>query len=515
MTVALAQLEAIVDASGVADAIETAMPTGGRPRQLPVRSLLVGVLLALADDRPGHITRVHKALVCLPEADRIRLGVVASSRRGPHLLTYRQTERTFNTMISTMDPTPVPSFAGVDESDRPSHLEATRAGVDADPRQARLVAFCDALVEASVPVARKADSTSFAVDWTDHASWARPSGPDALAVDADASWGHRNTNTPGTKDGLFFGYYAQATTTVADEEGPPVPELVRRVSLHAPNVDPPTVMAITLERMHHTGIVVGDVLADSGYAHRVAERWANPLRRIGARLVQDLHPHDRGPKGSHDGAILANGNLWCPATPAPLLGLGPLARGATADQAAAHDRQSEELARYKLGRITADDADGYHRVACPAAAGKLRCPLKTDSMALGFERPEILTPPAGEPPRCCAQASLTVPPSVNAKTRQKHDYPSPAHRRSYARRSGAERSFATMKDPATTDTRRGWCRLLGRTKNLVVLACATVVRNLRVLASFERRQADDARRASAGRPPRSRVRRRSEADPPG
>ena len=29
----------------------------------------------------------------------------------------------------------------------------------------------------------------------------------------------------------------------------------------------------------------------------------------GAQLVQDLHPHDRGPKGTHDGAIIANGNL--------------------------------------------------------------------------------------------------------------------------------------------------------------------------------------------------------------
>ena len=40
---------------------------------------------------------------------------------------------------------------------------------------------------------------------------------------------------------------------------------------------------------------------------------------------------------------------------------------------------------------------------------------------------------------------------------QKHDYPSAAHRRSYARRTGAERGFATAKDPATNDIARGWC----------------------------------------------------------
>jgi len=74
--------------------------------------------------------------------------------------------------------------------------------------------------------------------------------------------------------------------------------------------------------------------------------------------VQDLHPHDRGPRGTHHGAIIANGNLYCPAIP-------------------------------------------------------------------------------------------------------RNDYPSAAWRRSYARRTGAERGFATVKDPATSDISRGWCHLMG------------------------------------------------------
>ena len=82
------------------------------------------------------------------------------------------------------------------------------------------------------------------------------------------------------------------------------------------------------------------------------------------------------------------------------------------------------------------------------------------SMRLDRGRPEILTPPE-HPPACCTQQTITVPPEVAAKTRQKHDYPSPAHRRSYARRTGAERTFSTIKDPATTNIARGWCRLTG------------------------------------------------------
>jgi hypothetical protein len=140
--------------------------------------------------------------------------------------------------------------------------------------------------------------------------------------------------------------------------------------------------------------------------------------------------------------------------PKTLLQLGPLPRDTTPENITAHDQQAAELARHKLGRITADDTDGYHRIMCPAALGKVRCPHRPSSMTLDRGRPEILTPP-GHPPACCTQQTITIPPAVAAKTRQKHDYPSPAHRRAYARRTSSERTFSTTKDPASNDTAAG------------------------------------------------------------
>ena len=70
-------------------------PPGARPRQLSVRALLAGMCLTQADGRPAHLTRVHQALTSLPEDDQVRLGIIAGWKRGPHQLTYRQTERTF------------------------------------------------------------------------------------------------------------------------------------------------------------------------------------------------------------------------------------------------------------------------------------------------------------------------------------------------------------------------------------------------------------------------------------
>ncbi|HLQ53445.1 MAG TPA: hypothetical protein VK162_04125 [Streptosporangiaceae bacterium] len=128
-------------------------------------------------------------------------------------------------------------------------------------------------------------------------------------------------------------------------------------------------------------------------------------------------------------------------------------------------------------------------------------------MTLDRNRPEILTPPE-HPPACCAQQTITVPPAVAAKTRQKHDYPSAAHRRSYTRRTGSERTFSTLKDPATTSIARGWCRLTGLTPLTLWIACLLPVRNQRILDAFDARQADTARRAAAGLPPKTRRRRR-------
>ena len=186
--------------------------------------------------------------------------------------------------------------------------------------------------------------------------------------------------------------------------------------------DPVPVLVTALTQAAESGrLHLGDVLADSGYAHRVPSHFALPLRAARADLVVDLHPQDRGPQGTHGGAICHNGNLYCPRTPTKLFELSPLARDSSVEEVSVHDERAAELARYKLGRLTATDEDGFHRVGCPAVAGKLRCPLRAASMALDYTRLEVLAPPE-HPPTCCTQVTITVPPSVNAKTRQKHDY---------------------------------------------------------------------------------------------
>jgi hypothetical protein len=328
----LAAFEEIIDASGAAPRIEALLPIGVRARQLSVRALLAGMCLTQADGRPAHLTRVHQALTALGEDDQRRLGVIADWRNGPHRLTCRQTGYTFGLVADALG------------KDEPGGL----------PSQA-LQAACDDLLEASIPAEFQDASASLAVDWTDMESFSRPppakGGP---CADPEASWGHRKNNLLRSENELFYGYYFSAGIMVPEENGPAVPELARRAAVSSCRHDPVRAFAPVLTALPGQGIPPGDISGDSGYAHRDAGAWALPLRAAGAQLARDLHPHDRGPKGTHHGAIIANGNLYCPRTPRSLLELGPLARTATSQQAADWECQTAELA--------------YWRTASPAAS---------------------------------------------------------------------------------------------------------------------------------------------------
>ncbi len=219
------------------------------------------MMLTLADDRPGQLTRVHQALTALPESDQVRLGVIEDWRGGPHRLTYRQVERTFNLIADALS------------KDKP----------DGAP-SGDLARICDSLPEASIPPGHAQPASALAADWTDIETWSRPPRHgSSQCADPEASWGNRNSNLPGPKGEMFFGYYLSAVTMMREENGPEVPELARRMTLSSCHLDPVRALATVLLRLAEDGIGLGDVIADSGYAHRAAQAWAIPLRNAGAR----------------------------------------------------------------------------------------------------------------------------------------------------------------------------------------------------------------------------------------
>jgi hypothetical protein len=358
--------------SGVAEMLEKALPTGGPRRQLGAHTVLVGILLSITTSKVAHLASAYRALCDLPISDQLRLGVARHAQNGLETASYRQLEHSFSQMMAPIDPSPVPSFRGVAPTGRAEHLAKRRKEVEPAVKEAMLVALTDALMEASVPEPER-QRRCLAVDWTDHETWARPKDQHSGQISADpgAAWGHAKRNAPGAKDGLFFGYYAQVVVMAPEEGSKGDPEFIWRVVLKSASVEPAEEMARLLERIAGTGAGPSDVLADCGYSFKTG--FAARLRRIGAEPVMDLHPFDRGPKGTFEGAVCANGSLYCPAVPDRLLSLGPLERGAATRVVLDHDRSCGELDRYRFAPLQGPDEDGYERVLCPAAAGKLRC----------------------------------------------------------------------------------------------------------------------------------------------
>ena len=229
---ALQVLEEVIDRSGAAPRIEILLPIGVRPRQLLVRTLLLGMLLVLADHRPAHLTRLHQALTALPADDQARLGVITQWRTGPHLLTYRQTERTFGLVTGALD------------KDKPD---------GAPPASSR--GSATTCWRPSIPDQFKDASTALAVDWTDVETFSRPP-PHGTSdcADPEASWGHRAGGGPGQDSELFFGYYASAATMMREEHGPAVPELARRMTVCSCRADPARALVPVLTAMPGDGI---------------------------------------------------------------------------------------------------------------------------------------------------------------------------------------------------------------------------------------------------------------------
>ena len=130
--------------------------------------------------------------------------------------------------------------------------------------------------------------------------------------------------------------------------------------------------------------------------------------------------------------------------------------------------------------------------------GKIRCPLRPDSMTLDRGHPEILTPPQ-HPPACCTQQTLTIPPGHRGQdppeTRLPLRGPPPLLYPPHRRRT--QPSPPSKTRPATPSPAAGaasWASPRSPSGSPALHA----VRNQRILNAWNARQAENNRRAAAG-----------------
>lgn len=245
-----------------------------------------------------------------------------------------------------------------------------------------------------------------------------------------------------------------------------------------------------LDRLRADGQPVTVLLADRAWSYKLPDRWAHQLRDRGIEQVVDLHPNDHG-ASDLDGMRMIAGTAHCPATPDELIDIRRPATLGAGPELDEFTRRIDERSSYAFRRTAGPNARGDERAECPAEAGKLRCPLKPTSLLFPAEMLTIGAPPdAATAPACCTQRTVKIPAAADAKVRQRHIWGSPGWIRSFRRRTYVEGAFGNLKNPNTEAVRRGWIAVVGLVKTSLMLGCAAVAMNLRLLRAWAQRTGD-------------------------
>ena len=508
----LSQIEAVVDASGVADELEELLRPGGsgRPRDLSVRTFLIGMLYSV--QRGGlRLTNIWQVLTeDLSKTAQQRLRVQFSRPGDPpgpprRTITY----------------------------DHLSRLLCALAAKTAEDEHELLDRLANRLIEASTKDGLAATG-DWAIDTTGIDAWSRgreakpaeatsdaslnnePDAPTdsppatglAETSDPDAAWGYRTATMNKGNSEMFFGYDLYGFVSV-----PPIgvsakdhPALIGRIELRsASSSEAPTTIA-AIDAIVETGTPVNKVIVDRGFSYKTEQTWANELRARGIEQVLDMHAAERG-RVDHHGIAMIDGTPHCPAIPQRLEVIEAPPIDATRQEREQFAADIEERSRYAMRRTkgwstSPRTGTACERYECPAEAGQLRCPHKAHSMAAPAEVPVVLNPPRlADAPTACVQRTIAVDDTAQPKLRQRHPWGTTKWAKDYGRRSLVESAFGLMSSPSIGGLRRGTFAVRGRAKVLVMLTAITVTVNLHLTAKWRNTTADTSSCSAAGGTP--------------
>ena len=446
----------------------------GRRRLLSVRTLLVGIALAALDGRELHLVRVREILANLAWKERKTLAIPQDEGAGLTGLTDRQVSYLWNKMVALVDPSP--HFSPELDDDLDAH----------DPdRQELLQGVLDCIVEASLD---GRTTSVYAVDWTYMPSWARLRRAKAPSPDPDANHiRYENKAKTGPKYNIFgYAVHAVVRSRTLDQER--IPYLAERITLVPAATDPQAAVLPLVEDLARRGRATR-LLADRGYTMATADRWADELRRMGVVSTFDLHPNQRGLKGTYGGALQVDGQMFCPAMPDTFHDIERLDQFATVTDREQFFTEIERRNLYSMKPFGREQPDKPRRVRCPAAAGVARCPLKPASMNLPYDRPTIY--PGQDllavPPSCCTQQTMSVPVEIQSATRQTPVWGTEEWYDIYGRfRPAVEGFFGMIKDAGNEHMTRGRIKMMGLAKTSIMVAFWAAATNFRLIDAFER-----------------------------
>lgn len=464
----MSQIEEIVDNSGVVEFIEARISAyqkkQGRPRELSVKALLVA-LLANAERGELFLTHARGTLDCLSGRDKMRLGI---TRQGH--VTRRQVENLYGLICRVLRTSGEGEFEAFDE-------------------------VCSLLLRATAH-SSITQCRDIAIDGTGIESWGRMRGTVVKTsatgekttvkkkeTDPDARW--RGKGTSAWKRPIF-GYDMTTVVTIPDLAGRPVALAATAMRFRPAGYK---TIEMALEVAYEMAKIkggLGDVLADREYTQaNDGSNFILPLRALGAEPVFQLKSTQQGGRGTVRGAVIVDGQPYSPSIPAALLDVAMPPVNATIENLMEYQRKIRLRDQYRMVPHGSRKADGSQVYQCPAAAGKLRCPLVASSQLLKLgtmvTRPPMMSPLAGT---VCTKKFTTFS-AAELPLSQREQYGSFEWYMSMNRRNRVEGFFGNLKDQGRENIRRGTIRVMGLIKTGLLVAMAAASVNLRLGKSFD------------------------------
>lgn len=515
----LARAEATVDRSGVVPIIEPHLRHGrGRPAEIGVKELLVGIAANAIQQREAVLTEVHRTLLTL----RRDLGVTPSwstvrlVRPDNRDYTYDQVNNCWNRMWKAIE-------QGIPDIDRVT-------GEVVGP-ELNTMRFCNRLLEASVPNDIELGHGAYSIDRTPFESWGarqawanknqvetlvddhndlyaedigitvmgpgfprlgEADGRAQLSKDPDARDQYA-TGVNGQPSQLLLGYGLDIAVETADHDprreiGDPtlhrMPLIVRAMTLSRGGESSAEAALRMVESLEERNIVVTEALADRAYTDAIDANYATPLRDKGIEVILDLKSTDHKVKRRYNGStgprnqrtpgvpiIQLDGWLYSSAIlQTDLVKLPTFRVGMTLEQKKALCAEYDKRLPYAFLPVGQPDERGKQRWFGPARRHKVDC--------VNYPNDAPIHTACTEEESCSCGATITVPPDWLAKHRQRYPWGTSAWAADYSRRSAVE-SFFALLDVHDQQVQRSYTKVFGLTPNSILIAFALAAINIK------------------------------------
>lgn len=396
----------VVDDSGVIDLIEhwteedgIGLGGVGRPREIPIRSVLVLMVMLAIDNQPMHLTKARD-IICDRATDNAlkTLGFPARNETDYKSLRgrkqwYDKLWHAYHAILRVVDPFPEISYEQRLTREEYDDLVATRDPELVESRRKRLTIFNNSLIMAAAKLIGEEEFNQWtgdvAVDGTPikAARIGSARGARRVSSEPDAGWYVREGNHDGSNEDnpykTMWAYEATLAVMTFSKTEDEMPSLLLGMSLDKPghNIGKRAQDALS-HIISDPEMPKGYFIGDRAYLpNSKPENLAMPLRRAGYKMMGDQRGDSLGFRTHYQGADLIDGTWYVAGMPKKLVDAGVDFHAGKIDETEFATRiEKRKPFELRIKTVTEDGTTVFYN---PANYGKY-----TTVLLPGVKRPE-------------------------------------------------------------------------------------------------------------------------------